>query len=212
MRTAGGRDPSWQGIVISVQPRIRLIRSYDIREHEYLGYALGIRGDVAGEQPEFWVGIGKRAQARHQFRVGDAVAGMAHSVIDPRRETVDLYKASRLRIVQRAAAPPSPPPWHGVPPELEVYRGRGHRRLDARTYEVRCKSCLWGCRMPVEMIIDHWKPDVRRYRAETFCYGPKSCALYKAGPTRKVPGRRGLVYEEEDWVDAEATAHRDPDD
>jgi hypothetical protein len=27
-----------------------------------------------------------------------------------------------------------------------------------------------------------------------------------------VPGRKGMVYEEEDWVDEEATAHRGPDE
>ncbi len=71
---------------------------------------------------------------------------------------------------------------------------------------------MWGCRMPVTLIIDHWNPSARRYRFETFCYGPKSCALYRPGPTRKVPGRRGMSWEEEDWVDAEATAHRGQDD
>ena len=63
-------------------------------------------------------------------------------------------------------------------------------RLDARAYEAKCRACLWGCRMAVEMVIDRWKPDVREHRFETFCYGPKSCARYRAGPTRKVPGRR----------------------
>ena len=65
--------------------------------------------------------------------------------------------------------------------------------------------------MSVEMLIDPWKPGVKRYWTETFCYGPKSCRLYKAGPTRKVPGRRGMVYEEEDGVDEEATSHRGAD-
>jgi len=67
--------------------------------------------------------------------------------------------------------------------------------------------------MPVEMIIDHWKPSVKKYRFETFCYGPKSCSFYKAGPTRKVPGRKKwMVYEEEDWIDEEATRHRGMED
>ena len=97
-------------------------------------------------------------------------------------------------------------------PPLEVYRSRGHRRLAAKTYDTRRASCIWGCRMPVILILDQWNPHVRRYRFETFCYGPKSCTLYRAGPTRKVPGRRGMSWEEENWVDAEATAHRGPDD
>ena len=75
-----------------------------------------------------------------------------------------------------------------------------------------CSSCMWGCRMAVEMIIDQWKPSVKRYRYETFCYGPKSCPLYKAGPTRKVPGRKGMTWEEEDWVDEDAVSHRGMDD
>jgi hypothetical protein len=35
------------------------------------------------------------------------------------------------------------------------------------------------------------------------------CRLYKAGPNRKVEGRNGMVYVEEDWVDEEATGHRE---
>jgi hypothetical protein len=66
--------------------------------------------------------------------------------------------------------------------------------------------------MPVEMIVDHWNPSKKRYRFETFCYGPKSCAYYRAGPRRKVPGRKGMSYTEEDWVDEDRTAHRDMDD
>ena len=46
----------------------------------------------------------------------------------------------------------------------------------------------------------------------TFCYGPKSCPVYKAGAPRKVPGRKGMVYVEEDWVDEQETSHRGPDD
>jgi hypothetical protein len=30
----------WSGKVISVQPRIRLMRSFDQRSHSYLGYTL----------------------------------------------------------------------------------------------------------------------------------------------------------------------------
>jgi hypothetical protein len=62
--------------------------------------------------------------------------------------------------------------------------------------------------MAVEIIVDQWNPKQKRYRWEMFCYGPKSCPLYKAGPVRKVPGRKGMVWEEEDWVDEDATAYR----
>jgi hypothetical protein len=36
--------------------------------------------------------------------------------------------------------------------------------------------------------------------------------VYESGPTRKVPGRRGMSYEEEDWVDEDATSHRGLDE
>ena len=66
--------------------------------------------------------------------------------------------------------------------------------------------------MPVEMIIDQWNPSQKKYRFETFCYGPKSCLFHRSGPTRKDPGRKGMSWEEEDWVDEDATSHRGPDD
>ncbi len=204
---------SWRGTIIAVQPRIRLMRSFDQRNHGYLGYVLTIRGEVTGEAGEFAVGIGKAAQAKHAFRTGDEVSGEAMAVADPRLEPADYYKATALKVLKRPAPPAAtPPPWLGVPPALESYRARGHRRLDVRTYDAKCRHCVWGCRMPVEMTLDQWNPDEKRYRFETFCYGPKSCPAYRAGPTRKVPGRRGMQWEEEDWVDEEATAHRGPGD
>jgi hypothetical protein len=203
----------WQGILISIQPRIRLLRSFDQRSHSYLGYALRIQGTIGDDDREFTVGIGKAPQIKHQFRADDVLSGKAEPIADDRMESVQFYKASGLKLVQRGAdVVPLPPPWLGIPPELIVYRERGHRRLAARTYETKCLSCIWGCRMPVEMIIDQWNPSQKRYRFETFCYGPKSCLLYRAGPTRKVPGRKGMSWEEENWVDEDATAHRGWDD
>ncbi len=199
--------------MVSVQPRIRLIRSFDQRSHNYMGYALRITGTIGGEDRDFIIGIGKVAQAKHQFRAGDVVSGESLPVMDDRREAVEFYKTSKLNLIERAGDNYNDsPPWLGIPPALETYRARGHRRLAARTYTISCSTCLWGCRMPVEMIIDHWNPSQKRYRFETFCYGPKSCSLYKPGPTRRVPGRKGMIWEEEDWIDEQATEHRSPDE
>jgi hypothetical protein len=211
--TAVDAKVEWEGTVTSVQPRIRLMRSFDESAHSYLGYVLRVRGTVGGEERELLVALGKGAHEKHQLRAGDRVSGKGEPVPDPRMETAELYKVSGLAVVARGGeAAADPPPFLGVPPALEVYRERGHRRLAAKTYTTRCWACIWGCEMAVEMIIDHWNPSVRRYRRETFCYGPKSCSLYKAGPTRKVPGRKGMSWEEEDWVDEDATAHRGPDE
>ena len=206
------RRMPWTGRVTSVQPRIRLTRSFDERYHTYLGYVLRVQGVLEQAESEFLVAIGKAAQAKHGFRVGDVASGESEPVPEPRLESASFYRSTRLRVVSRAQLPTGhPPPWHGPPPSLEEYRARGHRRLAARTYEARCRTCIWGCRMPVEMIIDPWDPTYK-YRFEAFCYGPKSCPLHQPGPTRKVPGRKGMVWEEEDWVDDEATAHRAADE
>jgi hypothetical protein len=213
-RNSEGEKIPWQGVLHSVQPRIRLTRSFDQRSHTYLGYVLKVRGRVGGEDREFLVGVGQGAHAKHHFRVGNAVSGDALPVPDPRLETVEFYRVSKLKVeLPETEVEAPPPPWRGVPPPLAVYRERGHRRLAARTFQEKCWSCIWGCRIPVEMIIDQWNPSRRRYRIETFCYGPLSCRLYQAGPARTVPGRRpGMIYTEEDWVDDEATSHRQPEE
>ena len=185
----GDAKVPWRGTLLAVQPRIRLTRSFDERHHSYLGYVLFLRGTVAGEAREFSVGIGKSAQEKHGFRAGDEALGKAVAAANPEMEPAEFYKASALKVL-----------------------ARGHRRLDARTYEAKCRACIWGCRMPVEMILDQWNPQEREHRFETFCYGPKSCSAYRAGPTRKVPGRKGMRWEEEDWVDEEATAQRGADE
>ena len=203
----------WNGKIISVQPRIRLTRSFDQRSHNYLGYVLLLEGTIGEEARTFAIGIGKDAQAKHGFQVGSVVSGKSEKVQDSRSEVSEYYKTSELKKVeQNVQQEPSGPPWHGVPPTLEVYRERGHRRLDPRTYETKCRTCIWGCRMPVEMIIDQWNPRKKKYRFETFCYGPKSCQFYKAGPTRKVPGRKGMVWDEPDWIDEDAVSHRGMDE
>jgi len=211
--TAKDAKLDWKGEIFSVQPRIRLTRSFDQRSHSYLGYVLRIHGTLGGEAREFVVALGKSAHDKLQLRVGDRVSGLGERVADPRLETADLYKASGLKVLERVGEVATrPPPFLGIAPALEVYRERGHRRLAATTYSTKCLVCVWGCEMAVEIIIDQWNPSLVRYRRETFCYGPKSCPVYKAGPTRKVPGRKGMSWEEEDWVDDDATSHRGPDD
>jgi len=204
---------AWSGRLVGVQPRIRLLRSFDQRQHSYHGYVLRIDGTCGGEAGEFLIAVGKGAHRKHRFRAGMELSDQSVPVGDPRLEVAGFYRTSGIKVSKDVEGePPAGPPFLGVPPGLPTYRARGHRRLDARTYAAKCTACIWGCRMPVEMILDHWDLSQKRYRFETFCYGPKSCPLYRAGPTRKVPGRKGMSYTEEDWVDEDATAHRGPDD
>lgn len=203
---------SFKGIILSVQPRIKLIRSFDESSHNYAGYSLRVRGFINDAEQELSVGIGKAAQKKHQFCIGDEIEGECLPVADQRLESVEFYKATKLKKTGSNNTNTDPPPWKTIPPDLDIYRQRGHRRLSAQTYGKKCITCLWGCRMPVEIIIDNWNPSRRKYRLETFCYGPLSCELYKAGPTRKVEGRNGMIWEEEDWVDENATGHREFDE
>lgn len=159
----------WSGKIISIQPRIRLTRSFDQRSHNYLGYLLTVQGLAGGEERTFIVAIGKEAQAKHQFETGDIASGRSEFVEDVRTEVAEYYKTSELKLVEKRREPAgSPPPWMGLPPPLEIYRQRGHRRLDPRTYTTRCAACILGCRMAVEMIIDHWNP---RSKTETISGG-----------------------------------------
>jgi len=204
---------TFTGKIISIQPRIRLLRSFDEASHTYLGYAIKLEGELDGEKTMFSIGIGKAAHAKQQFKVNDVITGVCLPVPEPDLEPVDYYKVSKLKVIARGDQGSPSTPWELVPPELEVYRERGHRRLAARTYDGKCCSCMWGCRMPVEIIVDNWNPrGLRKYRFETFCYGPLSCKYYKAGPNRKVEGRNGMVYVEEDWVDEQMTEHRELDE
>ena len=219
----------FQGAIRSIQPRIRLARSFDESSHSYLGYVIVLAGWFAAETEGhgssrnslestdsakiFSIAIGPAAQLKHQFKAGDQIGGACVPVLDPQMETAEYHKVSKLtKITAASVSAQPPPPWLTVPPDLAAYRQRGSRRLSSVTYESKCSACIWGCQMPVEIIIDNWNPSIRKHRFETFCYGPLNCPFYKAGPKRKVEGRNGMIYVEEDWVDQDQTAHRAPDE
>ena len=199
----------WHGTLTGIQPRIRLTRSFDERWETYLGYVLRVEGYIQGQVQEFSVGITEALHAQYQFRVGDTLSGVSLSVANPDLDPVDYDQTTEIKVIGRDSTPETtPPPWTGVAPDSAVYQARGFRRLRPQTYTAKCGGCIWGCRMAVEMIVNQWNPRQKQYRTETFCFGPKSCAWYVAGPVRIVPGRRGMVWEEADWIDAQETAHR----
>jgi hypothetical protein len=150
----------FKGTITSIQPRIRLTRSFDEASHTYLGYAIKITGTIDNQETTFSIGIGKAAQAKFNFKVNDIISGECLPVPDPDMEPVDFYKVSKLAKVAEGEQGSLSAPWELVPPELEVYRERGHRRLAARTYDSKCSSCMWGARMPVEIIVDNWNPSI----------------------------------------------------
>jgi hypothetical protein len=199
-----------EGLIVAVQPRIRLLRSFDQRQHNYPGYALLVENAL--DRKQVWIGVGPAAHAKFSFCAGGDFSAEVEPVANPDLEPVDYYKAAKILYTPGNLPPGTPPPWFGVPPDLPTYRARGHRRLDAHTYDSVCYLCIWGCRMAVEMTMDQWNPEKKQYRKETFCYGPKSCPKFQPGPIREVPGRNGTTWLEEDWVDEDATSHRGPED
>ena len=74
---------AWSGTIAAVQPRIRLIRCDDERQHSYHGYVLRIEGTCGGESGEVMVAVGRAAHEKHRFRVGMEVSGLAVPVADP---------------------------------------------------------------------------------------------------------------------------------
>lgn len=49
----------WSGKILSIQPRIRLMRSFDERSHSYLGYVLRVEGTIEDKPGEFLIAIGQ---------------------------------------------------------------------------------------------------------------------------------------------------------
>jgi hypothetical protein len=108
--TAGENKTSWRGIVTSVQPRIRLTRSFDERSHTYQGYVLTLQGLIDEDEREFRVATGEGAHRKHQFQIGDQLSGLGVPVADPRIETAELYKVSKLKFADRSSGEPAKAP------------------------------------------------------------------------------------------------------
>jgi hypothetical protein len=150
MKTKGNTEKvAWSGKIGSIQPRIRLMRSFDQRSHSYLGYVLGVEGKIGGAPGEFQIALGKAAQAKHRFCAGVEASGQAVSVPDPHLETAGYYKASGLKILKDPGDNPAAgPPFQGVPPDLETYRSRGIGVWipELMTRNARPASGVAGCR------------------------------------------------------------------
>ena len=126
----------WQGLVLAVQPRIRLTRSFDQRSHTYLGYALLIRGSVGQETREFLLGVGQGTHAKHRFQLGNVLSGDALPVPDPRLETVEFYQVTGLKV--------APPQTLQAPPPPMARGGAAARSLSPTRTSASCRANLCG--------------------------------------------------------------------
>lgn len=189
MSDHSGSKIEWQGTIIAIQPRTRVWRYVtDNRTHYHIGYNLFLDGCAGSAKGQFAVAVSEKQQLSDGFRIGDEIEGTAWTRQYPEREFADYYRAGSLKVVTRAAdcAAMNPPPWMIAPPELNVYERRGARMLSQSLWKSKCFPCVWANMANVEI---EWDFDrkIKKYRFESFCYGPKSCKLYKMGRPRAVP-------------------------
>ena len=178
----------WQGQIESVQCRAWVWRyKMDNRTHHHLGFNLFVTGEADGREGRFIVAVSDTQHTKLRFRIGDVFKGTAWPCIKAKHEIADYYRAGGLRALVRAdeQTDPAGPPFTRLPPPIEVFRRRGARMLDAKLWRKQCFACLWANKSAVE--IEYKFGKVKRYRQETFCYGPRSCPLYDMGRPRQVP-------------------------
>ncbi|EKD28691.1 MAG: hypothetical protein ACD_79C00245G0001 [uncultured bacterium] len=177
---------SWQGKLQSIQPRTRIWRYVtDNRTHYHLGYNLFLKSDIGDE---FCVAISEKQQQKFLFRIGDSIQGEAWTKKYKEREYADFYRAGSLKLLNREneKIKSLPPPWIMLPPSMKTYEERGARMLSQEKWKSKCFTCIWANMANVEIQWDFDK-NIKRYRFETFCYGPISCSNYSMGKPRSVP-------------------------
>ena len=205
---------SWQGKVVSIQPRTRVWRYLTHnRTHYLLGYNLFMEDNSSGSQRRFAVAISESQQEKGQFRTGDVLAGTAWTKKYEEREYADYYRAGSIKLLERAESNliAMPPPWVMLPPAMETYERRGARMLSKNLWETKCFPCIWANMANVEIQWD-FDREIKRYRFETFCYGPKSCKYYNRGRPRAVPYKNRDSAYDDGGLDDICTDGRDEDE
>jgi hypothetical protein len=205
---------NWQGEIVAIQPRTRVWRYLmDNRTHYHIGYNLFIVGDSTDGKKQFSVAISEKQQFKGLFRIGDVLKGTAWTKQYKEREFADYYRAGSLKLLSRASAnlEMMPPPWMMMPPTMQTYEERGARLLSKSLWETKCFKCIWANMANVEIQWDFDK-NIKKYRFETFCYGPKACKFYKIGRSRSVPYKNRGSAIDDGCLDGVFTEGRDEDE
>ena len=147
--------------------------------------------------------------AKLQFGI-DEFKGTAWPCLGAKHEIADYYRAGGFKALYRAQSTHVGPPFTGLLPTLEVFRRRGARMLNAKSWRTRCNTCMWANKSAVE--IEYRFGTVKRYRQETFCYGPRSCSFYDMGPPRQVPYFDCSPSRDDGWMDSICTEQRGDED
>ena len=203
----------WQGQIESVQCRAWVWR-YQLhnRTHYHLGFNLFIKGEANGKAGRFIVAVSDTQHAKLKFNIGDMFKGTAWPCIKARHDIADYYRAGGFKALNRADehTGSTGPPFTGLLPPTEIFELRGARMLDLKLWRKKCFTCMWANRSAVE--IEYKFGKVKRYRKETFCYGPRSCTLYDMGPPRQVPYFDTFPSSDKGWMDDLCTQQRGEED
>ncbi len=205
---------NWEGKIVSIQPRTRVWRYLtDNRTHYHLGYNLFIEGCSSDGKKEFVVAISEKQLLKGLFRIGDVIKGTAWTKQYEEREFADYYRAGLLKLLNRAddKLEIAAPPWIMMPPPMQVYEERGARLLSKSLWETKCFKCIWANMANVEIQWDFDK-EIKKYRFESFCYGPKSCKFYKMGRGRSVPYKNRGSAIDDGYLDELCTEGRGDDE
>lgn len=203
----------WQGTIKSIQPRTRVWRYMtDNRTHYYLGYNIFLEDECNEDLIEFAVAISEKQLQKCGFQIGDKIMGTAWTKKYPKREFSDYYRAGALKIIEKnSKAVETFCPFTGILPKMDVYEYRGARMLSKSLWKGKCFTCYWATMANVEIQWDFDK-DIKKYRFESFCYGPKSCKYYKPGRARSVPYKNRDSALDDGCLDEMCTENREGDE
>ena len=206
---------NWSGTIISIQPRTNVWRyRVDNRTHSHIGYNLFLDGIAEGLPLQFAVAISEKQQQTVGFRIGDEAKGTGWTKKYPQWEYADYYRAGALKRTKPNTTPfdeSNAPPWIGDPPDMATYEWRGCRVLSKACWKGKCFKCKWATMANVTIEYD-WGVK-QKWRFESFCYGPKSCKLYKRGADPTVPYKDcGSNPDSHGGFDEICTENRDWDD
>lgn len=203
----------WKGQILSIQCRAWVWR-YRLhnRTHHHLGFNLWINGEADGQVGKFSVAISDKQQQKMRFRIGDKVQGTAWPCIKVKHDIADYYRAGNFKLLEQAEEYDTEigPPFVDQVPPLDIYVKRGARMLDQKKWRGSCFICMWANKSAVEIEYDFGK--TKRYRKETFCYGPKSCSKYAMGKPRPVHYIGTIPCMDIGWMDDICTDGRGEDD
>lgn len=193
---------SFEGIITSIEPRATVWRyRMDNRTHREIGYNLFLNGIYAEIKNDFVLAITEAMQNKYRFRINDRISGNAWKKLHEEREFADFYKVSNIKILARCEQETrSGPPWTGEAPDLEVYSNRGARMLSTKRWKSKCRGCRWA-NMSNVTIEYNFNTGAKKYRFESFCYGPLDCPFYAMGPARSVPYYKKESSSDTGWMD-----------